>query len=278
MKNQLRPKIDLSNVSLVCIETRAPELAIFAMQRCTAVANFKECLLLGSCPDNLPEGINHIDIGKISSNEDYSDFIIRKLGDYIQGDYALIIQGDGFIIHPECWTPDFFSVDYIGAPWPKHNETVGNGGFSLRSRRLLDALKNLDADTTHPEDDYICRRHRAELENRYGIVFAPIELAKKFSFEESDPVTPTFGFHGIYNVPNVLSDVELGNYIKLFNGHILYSETGRKIIKSLYKSGHYSYARYLLNKRKNGSFPLFWNTCLLWIRCLLHQIWHHALS
>ncbi len=269
-----KTKIDLSNVSLVCIDTRAPELAIFAMQRCTAVANFKECLLLGSCPDNLPEGINHIDIGTINSNEDYSDFIIRRLGDYIQGDYVLIIQGDGFIIHPEFWTTDFFSVDYVGAPWSDRHETVGNGGFSLRSRRLLDALKNLNADTTHPEDDYICRLHRAELESQHGIVFAPIELAKKFSFEESGPVTPTFGFHGIYNIPKVLSEIDLKNYIKLYSGDILYSPTGRKIVKSLYKNGHYSDASHLLARRMKGPFAIRWDTLMLWVRSLLHQWWH----
>lgn len=274
MKNQPQTKTDLTNISLVCIETRAPELAIFAMQRCTSVANFKECLLLGSRPNYLPEGINHIDIGTINSNEDYSDFMIRRLGDYIQGDYVLIVQGDGFIIHPECWTSDFFSVDYIGAPWPDHPETVGNGGFSLRSRRLLDALKNLDVDMTHPEDDYICRIHRAELESQHGIVFAPVALSKKFSFEESDPGTPTFGFHGIYNVPKVLSEIDLKNYIKLYRGDILYSSTGRKIVKSLYKNRHYSDARHLLVRRMKGPFAIRWDTLMLWVRSLLHQWWH----
>jgi hypothetical protein len=269
-----KTKIDLGHVSLVCIDTRAPELAIFAMQRCTAAANFKECLLLGSRPDYLPEGINHVDIGKLNSMEDYSDFIIRRLGDYIHGDYVLIVQGDGFIIHPECWTPDFFSVDYIGATWLDPPDTVGNGGFSLRSRRLLDAVKNLDVGLTHPEDDYICRLHRAELESQYGIIFAPAALARKFSFEESNPGMPTFGFHGIYNVSKVLSGIDLKNYINLYTGEILYSETGRKIVKGLYKNGYYSDARHLLIRRMKGPFSIRWDTLLLLARSFLHKLWH----
>jgi len=267
-------KIDLMNVSLVCIETRTPELAVFAIQRCRAAANFKECLLLGTCPKDLPEGIQHADIGAINSNEEYSDFIIRRLGDYIKGDYVLIVQGDGFIIHPECWTSEFLRVDYIGAPWPDPMETVGNGGFSLRSRRLLDALKNLSGGVTHPEDDYICRWHRAELEAQHGITFASVELAGKFAFENIDPGAPTFGFHGIYNVPKVLPPIDLQNYIKLYNGEILYSETGRKIIKGLYKNGYYSDARYLLAGRMKGPREIRWDTLLLRVRSLLHQYWH----
>ncbi|HQM43498.1 MAG TPA: DUF5672 family protein [Smithellaceae bacterium] len=267
-------KTDLSNVSLVCIETRAPAVALFALRRCRAVANFKECLLLGACPEDLPEGIRHVDIGAINTNEEYSDFIIRRLGDHIKGDYVLIIQGDGFIIHSECWTSEFLKVDYIGAPWPDPVKTVGNGGFSIRSRRLLDALKKLSVGITHPEDDYICRWHRKELETRHGITFASVELAEKFAFENINPAKPTFGFHGIYNVPKVLSPIDLKNYIKLYTGDILYSETGRKIIKGLYKNGYYADARHLLAGRIKGPRGIRSDTLLLWIRSLVHQCWH----
>lgn len=269
-----KTKIDLRNVSLVCIETRVPQLAVFALQKCMASVNFKECLLLGACPDVVPENIQQMDIGTINSMEDYSNFVIRRLGDYVRGDYVLIVQGDGFIVHPECWTPDFLTVDYIGAPWPNHPEKVGNGGFSLRSRRLLNALKNLDTSNMHPEDDYICRLHRAELESRYGIVFAPHALAEKFSFEEIDPTIPTFGFHGIYNVPKVLSDVDIETYINQYKGDILYSDTGRKIIKGLYKNGYYSETRRLLHRRIKGPYAIRWDTILLWGRSLFYQLLH----
>lgn len=268
-------KIDLSNVSLVSIETRVPDLAIFIMQKCRAMANFKECLLLGARPNDLPVGINHADIGPIKSIKDYSDFMIRRLGDHIQGDYVLVVQWDGFIIHPECWTPDFLSFDYIGAPWS--DGVVGNSGFSIRSRRLIDALKKLDDDITYPCDVYICRRHRAELESKYGIVFAPVELAKKFSFEEPDPGTPTFGFHGDHNFPRMLSETELKKYLELLNDDYIYSQTGRQIIKSLYRNGRYADARQILIRRIKGPSAIHWDTRTLWARSLLHQWWHQLM-
>jgi hypothetical protein len=267
-----KKKIALPDVSLVCIETRVPQLAIFALRKCMEALLFKENLLLGARPDFVPENIQHVDIGKITSKQDYSSFVVRRLGNYIRGDYVLIVQADGFVIHPECWTPDFLGVDYIGAPWSKHPEKVGNGGFSLRSRRLLDALKNLNAEYIHPEDDYICRLHRSELERRYGIVFAPVALAEKFSFEEIDPKKPTFGFHRIYNIPKVLSDDDLHVYTGLMQGDFLYSEMGRKIIKGLYKNGYYSEARRLIRRRMKGPDMIHRDAILLWGRCLFHQL------
>jgi hypothetical protein len=269
-------KIELQQVSLVCIETRMATLAVYALQKCMAVANFKECLLLGACPVDLPHSILHRDIGAINSTEAYSDFMIRCLVDYIQGDYVLIIQGDGFIIHPECWNPDFLKVDYIGAVWPDQPEAVavGNGGFSLRSRRLLEAARNLGPGSTHAEDVYICRRHRTELESRHGIVFASVELARQFSFEEADPGKPTFGFHGIYNVAKVLPESDLKEYAELYTGDILYSPTGRKIAKGLYQKGYHAEARRLLARRLQGPAAIRHDTWMLWVRSLLHQLWH----
>jgi hypothetical protein len=270
-----KTKIDLSNVSLVSIETRAPDLAVFIIQRCRAMANFKESLLLGARPHDLPDGINQVDIGPINSHKDYSDFMIRRLGDYIHGDYVLIVQWDGFIIHPECWTPDFLSVDYIGAPWP--DGIVGNSGFSMRSRRLIDALKNLNDDMIYPCDVYFCRRHREELESKHGIVFAPVELAKKFSFEESDPGMPTFGFHGDHNFPRMLSETELKKYLTLFNDDYIFSDTGRQIVKSLYRNGRYSDARHILSRRMKGSSAMRWDSLLLLVRSFFHQ-WRQLLT
>ena len=265
-----KTKIDLNNVSLVCVENRAPELAIFVMQKCIAAADFKECLLLGSRPNELPEGINHVAIEPINDIKDYSDFMIRRLGDYIHGDYVLIVQWDGFITHPECWTPDFLNVDYIGAPWP--DGIVGNSGFSIRSRRLIDALKKLDHEITYPCDFYISIWHRAELESQHGIVFAPRELAQKFSFERSIPETPTFGFHGYEVFPRMLSETDLKKYLELFNDDYICSETGRKIIKSLYRNGCYSDARRVLARRMKSRSVNILDCLVLLVRSLFHQL------
>src|ERR1700687_3454326 len=50
------------------------------------------------------------------------------------------------LITPAAWREEFLGCDYIGAQWFWHDDAmrVGNGGFSLRSRKLLLALQDLD--------------------------------------------------------------------------------------------------------------------------------------
>ena len=99
--------------------------------------------------------------------------------------------------------------DYIGAVWPQFPETpVGNGGFSLRSRRLLDAMQDPDAVIRHAEDKCIAITNRRLLEGKHGIRFAPAEVAEQFSVERT-PWHPAFGFHGFFNFAEVFSAAEL---------------------------------------------------------------------
>lgn len=87
--------------------------------------------------------------------------MIKELNKYIETSYVLIIQYDGFILNPDAWTDEFLEYDYIGAPWWYTDDcNVGNGGFSLRSKKLLEILANDDSILeTHPEDHHICRTY-----------------------------------------------------------------------------------------------------------------------
>jgi len=149
----------------------------------------------------------------------YSQFCIEQLTKYINTDFFLNVQLDGFILNPELWDNDFLKYDYIGAPWqnkksrPLHtNMIVGNGGFSIRSKRLLNTLEKIkwhsdwekhDVLKEHwgNEDYFICVLIRDILEAQ-GIKFAPIDLASRFSVQSGDPLGRTkilknvFGFHG----------------------------------------------------------------------------------
>jgi hypothetical protein len=102
------------------------------------------------------------------------------------------------------WINEFTDYDYIGAPWWYDSNNVGNGGFSLRSMKLLQALQDCRLTDLHPEDDRICRKYRELLEISYNIKFAPETVAKVFSFEPNQKTTHIktncFGFHGISNL------------------------------------------------------------------------------
>jgi hypothetical protein len=77
---------------------------------------------------------------------------------------------------------------------------VGNGGFSLRSRRLLMATQHKEFIFHRQEDIAICVINKAMLEEKFDIRFATEEVAKKFSFEHYIPDGKNFGFHGIWNI------------------------------------------------------------------------------
>lgn len=141
---------------------------------------------------------------------DYEDFILRKLHTCFQTSHCLFQEWDSAAINPAAWTSSWLEFDWAGAPWsyPADCEQgyppctaencVGGGGFSLRSRRLCEAVSQLIPEGEPPSialsDVYICRTRRKELED-LGIKFAPFAEAWKFSCENRI-YAGEFGFHG----------------------------------------------------------------------------------
>ena len=162
---------------------------------------------------------------EIKSLNDYSKFIINKVHHYIDSDFAMCIQMDGYPLAPSKWDPQFLMYDYIGAPWTwaapiapgdcPEGRCVGNAGFSIRSKKLMEALSELNYNPENGdsvEDIYICREKGEELQN-LGFKFAPVELASRFSIE-NQPWNGQFGFHG--RLTMALSEKNLTNMV--FNG------------------------------------------------------------
>jgi hypothetical protein len=225
--------LDLSAITLLCVETRDPALAHFAIQKCTQQARFGKMVLitdlakLSSQSEDQAEdqaedqkvtrlqSIDYIQAPPIKTTKDYSDLLLTGLRQYIAGTHALIIQWDSFILHPERWSDDFLQYDYIGAVWPHHPDTpVGNGGFSLRSVKLLEALESPAITKRHPEDFCICVDNKALLESEFGIHFAPTPIAEQFAVERSS-WHPAFGFHGFFNFGKALSPEDLSAFLGL---------------------------------------------------------------
>jgi hypothetical protein len=154
-------------------------------------------------------------INPIRSTADYSHYLLHIVPYFSNADATLVIQWDGMPHAKEHWDPDFLNYDYIGAPWGNCDESVavGNGGFSLRSRKLMEALTalKLQCDLALPdadaEDVVICKHHRQDILDK-GCVFAPFALAQKFSTENSQQMD-SFGFHGAFHLPDFLPEHEL---------------------------------------------------------------------
>lgn len=179
-----------------------------AMERCRAVADFGKALLFTDAENlDLPDGIERVAIPPLRSSAEYSRFMLSELVDSIETSHCLIVQWDGFILNPSAWDEAFMACDYIGARWPQFHDghDVGNGGFSLRSKRLMLALR--DPQFLHDdaaEDVVIARVNRNWLERDKGMRFADQELAGAFSFERARDVASPFGFHGAFNLPEAV--------------------------------------------------------------------------
>jgi hypothetical protein len=209
--------LNLSNVTLLCVETRDPDLARWAIDRCLSGCRFAKVVLITNLDliKNKRSDIEYVQAPPIATTRDYSDLLLTGLDQYVRGSHVLIIQWDSFITHPELWRNEFLEFDYIGSVWPHHPETpVGNGGFSLRSVKLLQAIKRSEFIKKHPEDYCICADNKVFLEQECGIQFAPTQIAEQFAVERS-AWHDAFGFHGFFNFDKVLSDKELIDFLNI---------------------------------------------------------------
>ena len=209
-------KNKLENVTLLGVDCVNFDRLALAMEICQKELEFADVKILTSLEVNHKDAVK---IDPIKSIEEYSHFIIRELANFITTSHVLIVQYDGFILNPQAWTDDFLNYDYIGSPWLVDGwsvknlhfpvglvgkTVVGNGGFSLRSKKLLDLTQRwaLEGrlDESSSEDVSICVHNRKSLEDS-GIKFAPVDLAYQFSFERQDPSgsvwSGQFGFHGL---------------------------------------------------------------------------------
>ena len=208
--------LNLSSITLICAETRDPKLAEWAIARCLQDVQFTKVILFTDLErvDTRQADIEYIQTPPIKSTKDYSLFLLQGIESHVQTSHALIIQWDSFIIHPELWKEDFLQYDYIGPVWPHHPETpVGNGGFSLRSLRLLRAIQQPGFVYQHPEDYCIVADNQAFLK-RHGIQIAPKEIAEQFAVERTH-WHEAFGFHGFFNFARVLDDASLKPFLAI---------------------------------------------------------------
>ncbi|MCC6447387.1 MAG: NAD-dependent epimerase/dehydratase family protein [Chitinophagaceae bacterium] len=203
-------KLDLPNVTLFAVACTQVDKTIYALKQSMKGIKFAEVILITHEKLSLTEhGIKVINIEKLDY-KGYNHFILYKAKDYIKTDFCLLVQNDGYVLHPKKWDNRFFDYDYIGAPWRKNlhftedetNIRVGNGGFSFRSKKLLDMPTKLNLPFTDKgtgffhEDGFISTYFRKELE-KSGIKYAPVEIASIFSRERwcHDSKLFTFGFH-----------------------------------------------------------------------------------
>lgn len=206
----------MKKISAVIIDTHPEKkFASLAIKMVQKLSNVGDIFTISDKPFSECGHVNFIQIEPIKSTNEYGKIIFERLPEIITDDHTLIFQWDGFPLNPSKWSEEFLEYDYIGAIWPHEPLTpVGNGGFSLRSRKLINTLKqlNISIDLTNPyeqlEDAIICI-HKKDLLEKHGIAFAPKNIAMKFSFESGILNRDVLGFHGPQNFPFFFNEADL---------------------------------------------------------------------
>lgn len=223
--------LNLENITVVSVNSRDPENSIKAIERSCKYIKFKKAILLTDKKIN-HKYIQSVQIEPLTSIPHYNRFMVNELNRFIDTEFCLVVQPDGYVINPTMWLDEFLNYDYIGAPWDlshSHNAishcpedlshlkkvpiVVGNGGFSLRSKKLLEECSKASCDGNVNEDVFICSVIRKHLIN-CGIKFAPVILANRFSFEcpiymdeKLVHLDAHFGFHGTHSYKKDILDL-----------------------------------------------------------------------
>ncbi len=223
-------------VDIVSINCVNPEESIKALDYSCNKIKFNNSYLL---TDKKIQHGNHklIYVDKIKSISEYNNFCLKLNKFEFESDHILLIQDDGYVINAENWNNEFLKYDYIGAPWPNdqvwlekfiepslqnfvsdifNENRVGNGGFSLRSRKFLEYSENFTSCEGIGEDLFLTIiNYNKALDN--SIIFPDVEEALKFStefglfgkdkkkwlkYKYMKKIT-SFGFHGKMNINEI---------------------------------------------------------------------------
>lgn len=210
--------LHLAAVTLVIYDPVAHDLAALAVESCLRQAHFGAVQVWTDQPERFPDSVTHFHVDPSLPKDAGQSVLWNRLHSTLATSHVLNIEWDSGIVYPDAWTDEFLSYDYIGAVWPWHRELrVGNGGFALVSRQLLEFVARRPGEFPYafPWDNTLCRVHRPKLED-HGFRWAPDEIAHRFSLEHG-PARRTFGFHDCRNFPRLLSPAALSRRIAAAN-------------------------------------------------------------
>jgi hypothetical protein len=249
-------KVHLPDVTICAADSAFVDSTALALTRSMEHCEFGDAILFSHAPKEGP--FRNIQIEPLKSLDAYSRFCLRIMPDFIETSFALVVQWDGFVVNPNAWARAFEKFDYIGAAWHglfAGSQAVGNGGFSLRSRKLLKAVQRLPPSLNAPEDRFICHAHRTTLERNFGIRFATTKIADRFSYQFSVPESLPFGFHGPEHLWRHLSDDDLSKIAKKID--ISKTNSGQLIRLILNCADHdHPNSALTLYQRVRESFPI----------------------
>jgi hypothetical protein len=242
------------NLTIVAVDTAYPALTRKAIEQAVRVTGSEKVVVFSN--EDVVAGSKWVKIDPIDQ-VGYSRVVFKELAPHIETDHFMVVQYDGMPIDSKFWNDDYLNCDYIGAPWPwgAPNRRVGNGGFSIRSRRLAELCADPKlvfnppgyGDNNYMEDLHICVMYADYLESQ-GIKYAPVELAKQFSAEIPGGRFNSYGFHGTLCLPYYLDDEHMEFYINNMTERQFRSDFQSRIAFGLYGAERWELLEHMMDR------------------------------
>jgi hypothetical protein len=163
------PSVTLLTATAVPVEDTVQALSVCMRQIAFAAVR----LLTPERPAVVPRGIEHVAIAPMDFSG-YRRFILNELHKHFETSHCLVVQADGFVVNPGAW-------------WlPLDRNRVCNGGFSVRSHRLMRLAGKIDferLDYPLRSEDLVLCHYLYDHMRAQGVSYAPEELAARFSME-----------------------------------------------------------------------------------------------
>lgn len=204
------PKPEDSYLECVIVEPRRQERLAGVLRNMSAMIPYAALTIICSkdnvdfvMGDIIGPGTNIRVIPYFAGNitrDEYSEFMLspKLWGEILISPKILVFQTDSGIIKNRIL--EFIHYDYIGAPWPWAPNQGGNGGFSLRSRKLMyDICSYFDTSCINPPEEDVVLSFFCRMFDPSSIRLPSTEMADKFSMEYNYHEDP-LGFHQAYNI------------------------------------------------------------------------------
>lgn len=234
--------LSLPNVTLVMVETIVHDLARVALIDAMAKVKWGGVVVYTDKPGAFGAPIPDVQIVTVPDWPDKlkaESFYYNEAAQAATTSHVLMYQWDAGVRDVSCWTDDFLAYDYIGAPWPgKRGDqwepqpglSVGNGGFTLMSKKLCDHLYEKRGVYGINSDHTLSCARRGDIERAIGAKWAPEDVAFQFAFEHgnaAERAAPSFGYHDVFNWHLAMSREEVVSRTRLMMANRYVVKTGK---------------------------------------------------
>lgn len=219
-------KLNLPEVTLLCVETQMHALAQRTLTDMAAKIDFAEIVIHTDKPELIPvASARYVTVPNWPEKIMCGSYCYSKAPASVNTSHMLFTEWDGAVRDTAKWNPAWLTYDYIGAPWPgrkggqwepRQGYTVGNGGFTLWSKKLMTCIA--DSGIPCATDIHIAIDYRDALVRLCDAKWAPESVAYQFAFEHGTDTqrgAPSFGTHDIFNWPLALPRNEVVERTKM---------------------------------------------------------------